>query len=170
LRLIEAKLCGKYLVNRYHKLPDDARFSFAVAFEGETTCGTRHAHVLVYVPPLVKKRPRISNDMLTCILQQEFGFLWATQRVCGSSQIDRNSSLWHKALTELDFQPANIARTVYTLKDVRLQDVSWSQFEFITPPKSKTFSNRNLSVIRNRNRQRRNFLKQNGDPLLMNVT
>lgn len=79
LRHIEAQLCGKYLVNRYHKLPDEARFSFLVAFEGETTCGTRHAHVLVYVPPLFKKRRRISNAMLTCILQQEFRYLWATQ-------------------------------------------------------------------------------------------
>ena len=27
LRAIEAAFCGKYLVNRYHKLPDEARFS-----------------------------------------------------------------------------------------------------------------------------------------------
>jgi hypothetical protein len=45
LRSIEAALCGKYLVNRYHKLPDEARFSMVVTFEGEVKCGTRHAHM-----------------------------------------------------------------------------------------------------------------------------
>lgn len=165
LRLIQARLCGKYLVNRYHKLPDEARFSFVVAFEGEITCGTRHAHVLVYVPPLFKKRPRISDAMLTCVLQQEFRFLWAAQRLCGSSQTDSNSDFWYKAMTELRIEPATFARSVYTVKKVRLQDVPWSRFEFVTPPKSKAFSNKTLSVIRNRNRQKRNFLKQNGDPL-----
>ena len=35
LRAIEAAFCGKYLVNRYQKLPDEARFSMVVAFESD---------------------------------------------------------------------------------------------------------------------------------------
>jgi hypothetical protein len=76
---------------------------------------------------------------------------------------------WHKTLNELDFQDANVARSKYAVKDVRLRDVPWSRFEFVTPPKGKTFSNRNLSVIHNRNRQKRHLLRRDGDPLLLNV-
>ena len=55
LKSIEGTLCGKYLVNRYHKLPDEARYSMVVAFEGEAKCGTRHAHILAYVHLLQKR-------------------------------------------------------------------------------------------------------------------
>jgi hypothetical protein len=50
---------------------------------------------------------------------------------------------------------ANTARTIYTVKDVRQAEVSWSRFEFVTPPKWAKFTNKNLSVIRNRDQQRR---------------
>jgi hypothetical protein len=167
LRIIEATLCGEYLVNRYHKLPDDARFSSAIAFEGERKCGDRHAHVLVYVPAVTKKCARISREMLLTVLEQKFRFMWATMRLHGAeSQTDPG---WYDALTELHFGDANPARSIYTLKNVRCQDVPWSRFEFVTPPKCKTVSNRNLSVIHNRNRQKRHLLRRNGDPLLLNV-
>ena len=50
LRLIEAKLCKKFLLKNFHKLPDDQRFFMLVAFEGDQALGTRHAHILVRSP------------------------------------------------------------------------------------------------------------------------
>jgi hypothetical protein len=44
LNMIDAILSKKYLVGRYHKLPADARFLILIAFEGERSCGNRHAH------------------------------------------------------------------------------------------------------------------------------
>jgi hypothetical protein len=157
LRTIEATLCGKYLPNRYHRLPDDARFSMVVAFEGEVMLGTRHAHILAYIPCPSKKRT--PKSMLSNLFPGEFRFLW--------KKLDRMS-----ALTESEFQrarerdpwadikiaSANTARCVYTAKDVRQADVPWSHFEFVTPPKSKKFNNENRSAIRKRDRQRRAIL------------
>jgi hypothetical protein len=149
LKSIEATLCGKYLVNRYHKLPDEARYSMVVAFEGEAKCGTRHAHILAYVPPPTKKGRRVSHSMRISLFPWEFAFLWTKfmpffKRV----RIERP---WEK----IKFAPANTARHIYTVKDVRQAEVSWSRFEFVTPPKWANFENENLSVIRNRDRQRR---------------
>jgi hypothetical protein len=145
LRSIEATLCGKYLVNRYHKLPDEARYSLLVAFEGEAKCGTRHAHILAYVPPPTKKR--VSHSLMISYFPWEFAFLWTKfmpffKRV----QMERP---WEK----IKFGTANTARTIYAVKDVRPAEVPWSRFEFVTPPKWATFNNENLSVIRNRDRQ-----------------
>ena len=75
LKSIEATLCGKYLVNRYHKLPDEARYSMVVAFEGEAKCCWRHAHILAYVPPPTKKR--LSHSMMISLFPWEFRFLWS---------------------------------------------------------------------------------------------
>ena len=125
-RTIEAKLCGEYLVNRYHKLPDEARFVSLIAFEGERECGTRHAHVLVYVPTVTKKCTRISREMLLSILREKFQFLWATLKPHGTESrtyLER----WYEALNELHFEDANVARSIYTIKDVRLRDVPWSR-------------------------------------------
>jgi hypothetical protein len=167
-RIIEAKLCGEYLGNRYHKMADHERFVSLIAFEGERRCGTRHAHVLVYVPAVTKKCTRISREMLLSILREKFQFMWATLKPRGTeSRTDRER--WYKMRYELQFGDANVARSTYAVKDVRLRDVPWSRIEFITPPKRKTFSNRNLSVIHNRNRQKRHLLQRNGDPLLLNV-
>src|SRR5208282_3265283 len=74
LRRIENELCRKFLVNRYHRLPDHLRFSTVVAFEGERRCGTRHAHVLAYVPAPTKIR--ISREMLVNLFPAEFRFRW----------------------------------------------------------------------------------------------
>ena len=43
LRAIEAGFCGKYLVNRYQKLPDEVRFSMVVSFEGDARRGNRNS-------------------------------------------------------------------------------------------------------------------------------
>ena len=74
LRAIEAAFCGKYLVNRYHKLPDEARFSMVVAFEGDAKRGDRHAHILAYIPRPSKRR--ISQSMMIGLFPWEFRFLW----------------------------------------------------------------------------------------------
>ena len=104
-----------------------------------------------YVPPPTKKC--ISHSMMISLFPWEFESLWnkltslsapAFKRV----QIERP---WEK----IKFGAANTARTIYTVKDVRQAEVSWSRFEFVTPPKSETFTNENLSVIRNRDQQRR---------------
>jgi hypothetical protein len=74
LRLIEATLCKRYLLNRFHKLPRDQRFSIAIAFEGDTESGSRHAHLLLYVPP-PRKGDRSQQDMIEQ-LPNEFTMLW----------------------------------------------------------------------------------------------
>jgi hypothetical protein len=171
LRRIENQLCRRYLVNRYHKLPDDARFSMVVAFEGEYSCGTRHAHVLAYIPIPTKKR--ISHQMLSNLFPWEFRVLWVRfrQQLIPPSQGSKKNSSdrtadWLDQLLEIEVSRANDRRTIYAVKDVRQNEIPWSRFEFVTAPKSYKFLNENLSVIHNRSRQRRNYLKRKGDPLL----
>jgi hypothetical protein len=147
LRSIEATFCGRYLVNRYHKLPDEARYSMVVAFEGEAKRGMRHAHILAYVPPPTKRR--LSHSMSISLFTWEFRFLWVKHMpFLKRVQMERP---WEK----IEFGRANTARAIYTVKDVRQAEVSWSRFEFVTPPKWPQFDNENLSVIRNRDQQRR---------------
>jgi hypothetical protein len=156
LRSIEATFCGRYLVNRYHKLPDEARYSMVVAFEGEAKCGTRHAHILAYVPPPTKKR--YSHSMMISRFTWEFRFLWNKLTLLSAAAL--SAAAFKRVRIEypweqIHFRAANTARTIYTVKDVRQAEVPWSRFEFVTPPKRAQFNNENLSVIRNRDRQRR---------------
>jgi hypothetical protein len=154
LRKIEAALCGKYLVNRYHKLPFEARFSMLVAFEGEVRLGTRHAHILFYIPTPTKKR--IPQSMLSNLFPFEFRFLWNRFELASAqSESEYRRARARDPWTDIKITAANTARHVYTVKDIRQDDVSWSRFEFVTPPKFKTFKNENLSAISNRNRQKR---------------
>ena len=162
LRRIENELCRKFLVNRYQKLPDHSRFTMAVGFEGERRCGTRHAHVLAYVPAPTKIH--ISREMLLNLFPQEFRFRWERLKQQDGGGADlANDALW---FGKLQFGHANMARSIYAAKDVRQQEVLWSRFEFVTTPKRSTFMNRNLNVIQNRNRQCRNYLKRMGDPIV----
>jgi hypothetical protein len=166
LRRIEAHFCKKYVATRYHKLPDANRFLMAVAFEGESKCGSRHAHVLVRVPRTNKKQ--ISQSRLIATFPSEFLSLWL--KFMRPAMADRNlfpyqrggegygkvQHLGRKPL--LSFGRANVARQIYTVKQVREADVPWSRFEFVTPPKFGTFKNENLRVIKNRDRQKRLLL------------
>ena len=158
LRTIEAMFCGKYLVNRYHALPDDQRFVMVVAFEGTVDAGNRHAHVLAYIPLPMKKAK--SHSMMCCLFPFEFRFLWnkldplVTANSWGPDQYD----VVHP-LNDLHIVPANAARVVYTAKDVRHNEVAWSRFEFVTPPKFKTFDNENLRQRRSLNHIRRSSLQ-----------
>lgn len=156
LRAIEAAFCGKYLVNRYHKLPDEARFSMVVAFEGDAKRGDRHAHILAYIP-LPSKR-RISQSMMIGLFPWEFRFLWNKFRLLSESNFE-NAWIRHPC-QDVTFGRANTIRKIYTVKDVRQAEVSWSRFEFVTPPKSKKLKNENRSVVSNRDRQRRAALKR----------
>lgn len=151
LRAIEATFCGKYLVNRYQKLPDEARFCMAVAFEGDAKRGDRHAHVLVYIPRPSKRR--ISQSMMIGLFPWEFRFLWNKMRMLSLS--DFRQAWTPNPWEDIKFGRANTARVVYAVKDVREAETSWSRFEFVTPPKFDKFRNENLSIIRNRDRQRR---------------
>jgi hypothetical protein len=88
--------------------------------------------------------------------------------------------LWHKLTPSADRQPfpwvttrgekplmfgrANLARQIYTVKSVQGVDVPWSRFEFVTPPKASKFENENLSVIRNRDQQKR--IAAGNDPII----
>ena len=169
LRRIENQFCRKYLVNRYHKLRDAARFSMTVGFEGERKSGNRHAHILVYIPQPTKKC--ISHHMMINLFEWEFRWLWTTmKRVACKPNLwtaDRRNCLdWVNDLVAISFGKANVARSIYTAKSVRQCEVPWSRFEFVTLPKHPRFTNRNLSVIRNRSRQRRNHLKRIGDPFV----
>jgi hypothetical protein len=162
LRRIENELCRKFLVNRRHKLPDHLRFTMAVGFEGERECGTRHAHILAYVPAPTKIR--ISREMLVNVFPAEFRFRWERLKLESKRGEDvQGGPPW---FGKLQFGRVNIARSIYAAKDVRQRDVPWSRFELVTMPKHLKFMNRNLSVIQNKNRQRRTYLKRMGDPLV----
>jgi hypothetical protein len=164
LRRIENELCKRYLINRYWRLPANARFTMAIAFEGERELGTRHAHILAYIPQSI--RTRISQEMAIGLFPSEFCSRWEVQNTSTNSG---DSNLTYVAcgknkrnaphhIEGIRFGEVNKARVVYTAKDVAPSDLPWSRFEFVTASKSKNFSNRNSSVILNRNRQRRRYL------------
>ena len=137
-----------------------------VAFEGEVKDGDRHAHILAYVPPSIKRRT--SHEMMIGLFPGQFRYLWATlKRDDSKTMMDHGKSLeWFDLISEPHFGRVTPARKVYAVKNHRLATVPWSRFEFVTPPKSKPFTNEALSVIRNRDRQTRRRLR--GDPLLQN--
>jgi hypothetical protein len=111
---------------------------------------------------------RTSHEMMIGLFPGQFRYLWATLRGA-SNKSSTNSVDWFDLLSELDFKPVTPNRKVYVVKDHRLKDVPWSHFEFVTPPKSKPFFiNKTLSVIQNRNKQRRTALLRRGDQLLLN--
>jgi hypothetical protein len=126
------------------------RFSMLVGFEGERKYGTRHAHVLVYIPVPTKKR--ISHDMLLNLFPSDFRFLWNRLRGDRSGGY-RNSLVWADDRMALRFGRANRARSIYAVKDVRQRDVPWSRCEFVTLPKQQQFYDGNSTVIRGRMRE-----------------
>ena len=157
LRRIEAEFNKKLVATRYHKVPDANRHTIAVAFDGQTKCGSRHAHVLVRIPSGQKKR--VSRAMLAGIFPFELRFLWHKFSPTPALWVKkRNRFPWE---VEVEHEPviaiarANAARKIYTVKQVRESDVSWSRFEFVTPPKFGIFQNENLRAIKNRDRQKR---------------
>ena len=94
--------------------------------------------------------------MLSNLFPFEFRFLWNKLEL--SSAQTESEYRWARERdpwADIKITPANAARHVYTVKDVRQADVSWSRFEFVTPPKFEKFKNENRSVIRNRDRQKR---------------
>jgi hypothetical protein len=167
LRTIEATLCGRYLTKKYHKLPDTARFCLLVAFEGERLNGTRHAHILAYLPKPTKRK--ISHEMLMGMFPQEFRFLWHKleppmkqwhpphDEICDDHQKESEIE-WQFGKPAIKFKRPSTKDIIYTVKNVRLAEVDWSRFEVVRPPHSEPFINKNLNVIRNRNRQRRRQL------------
>ena len=52
-------------------------------------------------------------------------------------RLDAASSRAYDEMTSVDFEKATVTNAIYTVKKVRLDDVFWSKFEFLTPPKSK---------------------------------
>jgi hypothetical protein len=156
LRLIEAKFCKKYVMTKYHKLPHRERFSTVVAFEGEKRLGNRHAHILVHIPQPRKKWSERST--LISLFCWEFRFMWHQV----TPFAERCGSVLRPIVKDapLTFGRVNAARETYTVKSVQSIEVPWSRFEFVTPPKAKTFENENLSVIRNRDRQKRIALQK----------
>jgi hypothetical protein len=152
LRRIEAHFCKKYVSTRYHKLPDVDRFLMAVAFEGESRSGSRHAHLLVRIPSTNKMQ--VSKSRLIATFPFEFRLLWLKFK--RTAMADENlfpyqrrgdsnrkaQDLGMKSL--LSFGRANVARQIYAVKRVREAEVLWSRFEFVTPRKFETFNNENL--------------------------
>jgi hypothetical protein len=153
LRLIEAAFCGKYLPNRFHKLPDHARFRTVVSFEGESKYGNRHAHILAYIP--IPRKNCIFQSTLIERFPSEFRALWKKVGLLLASDLEEASV--ENSLDDITFGRANTVRAIYTVKDVRQEEVPWSRFEFVTPPKFKTFKNKNRNMIIYRNRQQRAF-------------
>jgi hypothetical protein len=152
LRLIEAKQCAKHVTHHYHKLPEPARYSMAVSFEGDRSLGNRHAHILVYVPAC---KTASCRPMVTALFPFEFRFLWHVLDKRKQPVFSDTGKLIDDGIT---FGTATIAREIYTVKDVQRNESEFSRFEFVTPPKHRKFKNENLSVIQNRNRQRRKSL------------
>lgn len=163
LRRMENELCKRYLINKYWKLPANARFTMAIALEGERELGTRHAHILAYIPQPTSKK--ISQEMVISLFPSEFCSRWVQLKHSASWDISRSFYIGSNAETldaafptGIQFGEANRVRIAYTVKDVGPNDLPWSRFELVTAPKSKKFSNGNSSVIHNRNRQRRRHL------------
>ena len=103
--------------------------------------------------------------MLVNLFPAEFRFRWERLKHEANGGGDRsNEPPW---FGKLQFGRVNIARCIYATKDVRQHDVPWSRFELVTMPKRSKFTNRNLSVIQNKNRQRRSYLKRMLDPLVI---
>ena len=97
--------------------------------------------------------------MLSNLFPGEFRFLWKKlDLLSAQTESEYRRARERDPWVDITITPANIARHVYTVKDIRQADVPWSRFEFVTPPKCKKFKNENLSVIRNRDRQRRAIL------------
>jgi hypothetical protein len=97
--------------------------------------------------------------MLIRLFCWEFTFLWNLL----TPPAERQEAVLRPIVgkeTPLVFGRANAARTIYTLKSVQGVETPWSRFEFVTPPKGKKFNNENLSVIRNRNQQKRIALRK----------
>jgi hypothetical protein len=125
-----------YVSARYHKLGDPNQFSMILTFEGEVVCGTRHAHILVKVP--TPRKRHISRDTLISWFPFEFRWLWQVFNPLPSRfEYDILSAIENDGLT---FGRANTARKIYTAKDVRQSDVSWSRLEFIPPAKTGSSS------------------------------
>ena len=172
LRIIEAQLCGKYCSNQYHKLADADRYSMVVGFEGERTCGTRHAHILVCVPKPTRRQ--ISHSLAIMRFKWEFWCLWL--KLNGNVGVQHSPYSMQSAhlskfrdgddqeILKFDGKrlPVKIDRigptsgTVnkyYAVKRVNSEDVPWSNVQFVTPPKTKTFENVNTKKIHNRSRK-----------------
>jgi hypothetical protein len=156
LRIIEAALCGKYLPNRFHKLPDHSRFIMVVSFEGESKSGNRHAHILAYIPSATKNC--ISQSMLIDRFPSEFRALWKKVGLLLASALEDTSV--ENSFEDITFGPANTVRAIYTVKDVRQEEVPWSRFEFVTPPKFRKVKSKTRNMIIYRNRQQRAFYKK----------
>jgi hypothetical protein len=127
-----------------------------VSFEGESKTGTRHAHVLAYIPSPTKNCS--SHSMLMERFPAEFRALWKKLGLLLASDLKDTSV--ENSFEDMAFGPANTVRAIYTAKDVRQEEVPWSRFEFVTPPKFKTFKNKNRNMIIYRNRQQRAFYKK----------
>ena len=139
LRKIEGILCAKYLVNRYQKLPDEKRFSMVVAFEGYIESGTRHAHILAFIP--VPMKTATSQDLLVMTYPGEFRFLWQS-----FASVEDTTNKFDKQ-KQIHFIPATKATAIYTVKSVQFSNSPYSRFEFVTPPKFDKFSNENRLQI-----------------------
>ncbi len=156
LRAIDAILSKKYLLNRYHKLPQDQRFLMIVAFEGQRADGVRHAHILLRVPTPLKKGTR---SMLIGTFPTQFRFLWDGVSL---RPPPRSTALIPNGEKQpIHFERVNTARKIYTIKKSQSIEQPWSRLEIIPPPQWHKFENETLSAIRNRDRQKRALLGLN---------
>ena len=164
LRQIANDLTKKFVANNDTKLPFNERVSMLVGFEGQREFGTRHAHVLVHIP---SPRKKCTREMLLSHFGCDFRFSWYNlKRKMAGRPEKETSTRWlddPSAAENIQISEANEARAVYTIKDLRRDDVPWSRVEFIPGPRSKLFNNENLNAIRNKNRQRRAYLAAVGD-------
>jgi hypothetical protein len=125
LRRIENELCRRYLVNRYYKLPAHARYSFAIAFEGQRQCGTRHAHILAHIPSPTKSRlSQMLEEVASRIDNRELPYL-RDPNSRRSSNVSTFRLICHAAFAPTqtiftNFACASLSASMYLLVVVRL--------------------------------------------------
>jgi hypothetical protein len=111
LRLLNYRLCKWWLPKRFAELPLERRFHWAAFFQGSRDAGTRHLHVLLYVPPSVPMATTLERVKLNSSIQQ----IWLGVR-------DGNSVFW---LWKRPIEDAGGSRAAATYVSRQLTRVSW---------------------------------------------
>jgi hypothetical protein len=162
LRIIEAKLTKAFVGKKYNEMQDFDRFIGLVVFEGNPLDGDRHCHFLMRVPEPVKRA--ISWDQVLENLPAWINALWddLSEKPWEWSEFRRKMGApgWYHGYSDsklaLDIGPCREGGPGYTIKQVRWGQDDWS---FITPPKFSSFTNTNLYVKFNKDKQRRAIVK-----------
>ena len=172
-KLIEAHLCNRYLPKRWHKIEGEGRFQTLLAFEGSHKAGTRHCHLLMYVPEAIL-RQNFRHFILSGI-KAEIQMLWnifspknqqfmvfGNKQNCWQEFYPWESSAGAYIYTKRDFIQIGTAEpevaAIYTMKSQTAEEREYNGWNFVTPPKYMKFQNSNTKAIKKQNRVSRKNL------------